>query len=48
MEKINPRLKQPAEHALFFKRDRDIHGGGQGKKRKKRMAAEPMNFLNAP
>ena len=31
MEKINPRLKQPAEHAFFFKRDPDVHGGGVGK-----------------
>ena len=36
MEKINPRLKQPAEHAFFLKCDPDVHGGGVGKREEKR------------
>ena len=48
MEKINPRLKQPAEHALFFKRDRDVHGGGQGKKRKKMHGSRAYEFSERP
>ena len=48
MEKINPRLKQPAEHALFLNMTEMYMEEARGKKGKKRMAAEPMNFLNAP
>ena len=48
MEKINPRLKQPAEHALFFKLDSDVHGGGQGKKRKKMHGSRAYEFSECP
>ena len=48
MEKINPRLKWPAEHAFFFNVTQMYMEEARKKKRKKRMAAEPINFLNAP
>ena len=48
MEKINPRLKQPAEHAFLFKHDRDVHGGGQGKKRKKTHGSRAYEFSERP
>ena len=44
MEKINPRLKQAEEHAFFSKCDPDVHGGEQGKKRKKTPARRAYEF----